>query len=129
MLTGQVTREKEAIVILEVQGRDGQAVKIEAAIDTGFNGFLTLPRALIDELELPFLGSAQAALGNGNQVEMDLFLAVARWTEGLRNMFVLEAEGGVLVGMLLLDGCRIILDVEEGGVVSIESLEEIRSRN
>ncbi len=129
MLRGRVTSDKEAIVALEVEGSDGKKAAVEAAIDTGFNGFLTLPQTLIDELDLRFLGTGQAALGDGNEVEMDLYLAALRWTEGVRNVFVLAAEGGVLVGMLLLDGCRLILDIEEEGAVSIESLEAIRSRN
>ncbi len=129
MLSGRVTPDKEAVVAFEVQGTDEKKVEVEAAIDTGFNGFLTLPKTLIEELDLRFLGTGQAALGDGNEVEMDLYLAALRWTEGVRNVFVLEAEGGVLVGMLLLDGCRVILDVEEEGTVSIESLEAIRSRN
>ncbi len=49
MLTGRVTSEREAIVLVEVLGPDGQSVHLEAGIDTGYNGFLTLPRSVIEE--------------------------------------------------------------------------------
>ena len=52
--------------------------------------------------------------------------AVIRWEGAPRDVLVLESEGGTLVGMALLDGHRFIMDVEEGGVVSIESLARIR---
>ena len=60
---------------------------------------------------------------------MDLFLAAVLWEGGSKDVLVLESEGGTLIGMALLGGCRVVMDVEEGGVVSIESLAEIRGLN
>ena len=34
----------EAVVALSLQGLEGQAQDIKAVIDTGYRGFLTLPR-------------------------------------------------------------------------------------
>ena len=129
MLTGYVTPDNEAVLPIEVLGADGRAFQIEAGIDTGYNGFLTLPKRVIEELDLTFVGPARAALGDGNEVRMDLFLAVVQWEDGPRDVLVLESEGGTLVGMALLDGCRVIMDIEEGGVVSVDSLAKIRSMN
>jgi hypothetical protein len=42
-------------------------------------------------------------------------------------VLVLETEGGTLVGMALLGGYRVIMDVEEGGMISIESFAKIRN--
>jgi clan AA aspartic protease len=129
MLTGHVTSDKEAVIPIEVLGAEGRMVKIEAGIDTGYNGFLTLPRTVIEDLDLTFVGPARAALGDGNEVRMDLFLAAIQWEDGPRDVLVLEAEGGILVGMALLGGNRVVMDVEEGGVVSIEPLAKIRGVN
>ncbi len=128
-MTGRINSANEAVVAIDVEGAEGQVVRLEGALDTGYNGFLTLPKPVIDELGLAFLGPAHAALGDGNEVEMDLFLAVVQWEGGPRNVLVLESEGGTLVGMAMLAGCRVILDVEEGGAVSIVLLEQIRSVN
>ena len=131
MLTGRVTAEREAVVSIEVAprlspsgglGPEEQTVVVEAGIDTGYNGFLTLPRALIDELGLPYVGTAGAELGDGNKVRMDLFLGAVRWEGEAREVLVLEAPGGVLLGMAMLYGSRVTLEVEENGAVRIEPL-------
>jgi clan AA aspartic protease len=129
MLTGRVTSDKEAVLPLEILGTGGQIFRVEAGIDTGFNGFLTLPGKVVEDLDLTYVGPARAALGDGNEVRMDLFLAAVQWEGGERDVLVLESEGGTLVGMAMLDGCRVVMDVEEGGAVSVESLVEIRGVN
>jgi clan AA aspartic protease len=127
MLTGRITAENEAVVCIQVLGPAGQVVPVEAAIDTGYDGFLTLPASLIRDLELPFKGTVRATLGDGNEVRMDLFLAAVAWEEEPCEVLVLAAEGGVLLGMAMLAGSRVTLDVEDEGAVTIESLAEIRS--
>ena len=42
----------EAVVALSLQGPERQAQNIEAIIDIGYSGFLTLPTALVTELGL-----------------------------------------------------------------------------
>jgi predicted aspartyl protease len=50
MITGIVTGAREAVISLTVRGPNGQEQEIEAVIDTGFDGSLTLPLALITAL-------------------------------------------------------------------------------
>lgn len=128
MLTGRITAEREAVVRFQVLGPAGQATAVEAVIDTGFDGYLTLPAVLIRDLDLPFLGTT-ATLGDGNSVSMALHLASVAWEEEPGEVLVLAAEGGVLAGMALLAGNRVILDVEEDGAVTIESLATVRGVN
>lgn len=127
MLTGRVTPDKEAVVSVQVIGQARQIALVEAAIDTGYDGFLTLPSALIRDLDLPFAGTARATLGDGNEVGMDLYLGAVVWDEEPCEVLVLAAEGGVLMGMALLAGSRVTLDVEDDGAVTIESLAKVRN--
>jgi clan AA aspartic protease len=129
MVTGHLTSGKEAVVPIDVLGPPGQVAHVEAAIDTGYDGFLTLPAALIHDLSLLFAGYARALLGDGNEVRMEVFKAAVLWDDRPIEVLVLAAEGGVLLGMELLTGSRVTLDVEEGGAVTIESLEKIRGVN
>lgn len=122
MLTGRVTPQRDAVVKIEVLGPTGRSVGLEAAIDTGYNGFLTLPRRLIEEFGLTFVGTAGAALGDGNDVRMDLYVAAVRWENRTRDILVLEAAGDVLLGMAMLEGSRVTMDVKENGSVLIEPL-------
>lgn len=122
MITGVVTPSHEAIIRLQVRGGGGHEDTVDAAIDTGFNGFPTLPPRLVSELLLQFAGTTRATLGDGSEIQMDVFEAVVLWDGHERHVVVLTAGGGALVGMSMLTGCRVTLDVEEGGSVTIEAL-------
>ena len=65
MIEGVVNANYEPVISLSVQGPSGQKREIEAVVDTGFNGFLTLPPALVSELGLPFRIRGAAMLANG----------------------------------------------------------------
>jgi len=129
MLTGRVTSEKEAVVQIRVLGPAGQTALVEAAIDTGYDGFLTLPAPLIRDLALQFAGTERVMLADGKEVSMDLYVGAVVWEEQPSEVLVLGSEGGVLLGMSMLAGSRMTLDVEEDGVVTIESLATVRSVN
>ncbi len=123
MISGVVTANGEAIIRLEILGSNGGREEIEAILDTGFNRSLTLPGRLVDELHLPEVGSQTATLADGSEVLMDVHLARILWHEGREHeVLVLRADGGPLLGMELLYGNRVILDVIEDGEVSINVL-------
>ena len=120
MITGRVTALREAIVDLTVAGPTQRRQVIEAVLDTGFNGFLTLPNHVVRTLGLPFVGNRRATLGDGSIVALDLYLATVFWHEQEREVLVLRADGGPLVGMALLYGNRVVLHVIDDGEVLIE---------
>jgi clan AA aspartic protease len=120
MITGRVTALREAIVGLAVTGPNQRQQVIEAVLNTGFNGFLTLPNHVVRALGLPFVGNRRATLGDGSIVALDLYLATVFWHEQEREVLALQADGGPLVGMALLSGNRVVLHVIDDGDVLIE---------
>ena len=50
MIQGEVNAAYEAVVTLPLQDPEGRTRDIEAVVDTGYSGFLTLPTGLVDEL-------------------------------------------------------------------------------
>ena len=122
MITGLVTSNREAVIHIVVRGSRSQGSQVEAVIDTGFNGFLTLPSLLITDLELPFAGAIRATLGDGSETHFDVFEATVLWDNQEREIVVVAAEGEALVGMSMLAGYRVSLEVEDGGAVTIEAL-------
>ena len=68
MITGSVNSALEATLRLAAHDPTGQAHEFEAVIDTGFNGFLTLPPALIAALGLPWLCRQDGQLADGSVV-------------------------------------------------------------
>ena len=122
MITGKITANREAIIELEIIGSNQKRENVEAVIDTGFNGYLTLPNDLINYLKLQLAGSRHVTLGDGNVVVLDMYLAKVLWHRQEREVLILEAEGGPLVGMSLLYGSRVMLEVVANGDVTIASL-------
>ena len=68
MITGIVNPNREAVLRLKVQGPNGQEEEIEAVIDTGFTGELTLPPDVIARLGLTWLTQGQAGMANGQKI-------------------------------------------------------------
>ena len=121
MIIGKITENREALIDLEVIGVNWRQ-SIVATIDTGFDGYLTLPLYLINRVGLRPAGYRQATLGDGNRVVFNLFRAKVVWLSITREVPVLQVDGDPLVGMVLLDGNRLIMDVVKDGQVSIENL-------
>ncbi len=122
MITGLVTRKREIVIALAVRGPAGQEVLLETVLDTGFNGFLTLPAALISQLGLPKAGEISATLGDGSNLMTNLFEAKVFWDGYEREVFALQIEGGELIGMSLLWGHRLMLEAKVNGRATIETL-------
>jgi clan AA aspartic protease len=118
MIEGTV-RNREALVELTIAGPTGLRLQIEAVIDTGYNGYLTLPESLVNTLQLPFSGHRRGMLADGSVIRLDVFLASLSWRDAEMDILVLTSSGSPLLGMSLLDGNRLSVDVAEGGDVSI----------
>ena len=121
MITGKITSDLDAVIEVEVVGSD-QKEKIAAIIDTGFYGFLILPSDLINRLTLQRIGNQPVFLGDGNEVDFNVYLAKVLWDGEEREVTALESDAGPLIGMSLLYGSRVILNVINGGDVSINAL-------
>jgi clan AA aspartic protease len=122
VITGHVNSNPEAVVSLVVRGPDGQEKEIEAVIDTGFTGEITLPLDLITELGLPFIGQSRAVLGDGSEILYDMFEVSVIWSGGARLVNVDAAETEPLLGMDLLLDHELAIQVVPGGTVSIRPL-------
>jgi clan AA aspartic protease len=103
-------------------GTGGQIEEIEAVIDTGFNGFLTLPATLTALLGLPFHHEEEALLADGEPVLFAVHSVNAIWDGSAREILAMETGGDALVGMALLEGYRLTIDAIDDGRVVIEAL-------
>lgn len=122
MITGVVTAAGMAVIPLTLQDTIGYEAPLEAIVDTGFNGFLTLPLPQIAKLGFPYEGNIEVVLGDGRAVNVDAFLGTVVWEGHVREGTVIAADGTPLIGMALLAGSRLCLEVTDGGPVTIERL-------
>ena len=121
MIEGVVNDAYEAVVALSLQGPTGQVQDIEAVIDTGYSGFLTLPTTLVTELGLPFAYVGRALLANDDEVSFDVHDVTVLW-DGQPRHVKADATGSTpLVGMLLLDRHDLNIEVERGGRVVVQA--------
>lgn len=107
---------------IDLSGPTGQVVATDALIDTGFDGSLSLPASLIDELNLTWLQRGRAILADGNETLFDMYEATIIWDGESRRIIVDEAETAPLVGMRLLAGHEVMIRVQVGGRITISAL-------
>lgn len=122
MITGTVSADREAIIQLKVIGSSQQEQLIDAVIDTGFTGFLTLPPAFITLLNLPFHSRQQVILGDGNVHPLDVHTGTLEWDGQQRRIEIDAADTTPLVGMALMYGYKLTVEDIDGGSVTIELL-------
>lgn len=96
--------------------------EVEAIIDTGFNGILTLPPPLIATLDLPFHRRGRVILADGSESFFDVHEATVIWDERPRRVAVGATDAKPLIGMSLLNGYELTVQVVDGGSVFIRAL-------
>ncbi len=122
MISGAVNARREPVVRLELRSPQGERQEIEVIIDTGFNGFLTLPHAVIVRLALPYLGRGRAILADGREVLLEIYEGVVVWDGQPRAVEADATPGAALLGMGMLEGNDLWIRAIEGGTVRIEAL-------
>jgi clan AA aspartic protease len=122
MITG-IVKSRAACVRLRVRGPFGWEERIEPVIDTGYNGWLTLPARLITVLKLPWKTVARGTLADGSEGVFEVFEAQVVWDRRLRSIPVHKADTGPLIGMGLLKGYELRMQVCSRGKVTIKRLK------
>ena len=122
MIDGLVSAYREAVIPVTVRGLEEQEQEVEAVIDTGFDGWLTLPASLIATLRLPWRRRGRAMLADGSEALFDVYDATVIWDGRLRRIAVDCVDSDPLVGMSLLDGYELTVQVIVGGIVGMKAL-------
>jgi clan AA aspartic protease len=122
MISGVVNPNLEAVVRIGVQDTGGQPHDVDAVIDTGFSGFLTLPPRLLTLLGLVWLCRQQGILADGSLHVFDVYTVTILWDGQLRPVELEAVDASPLIGLSLLQGHELRVQVVNGGSVSIESL-------
>ena len=123
MIEGKVDDNLEARIELSLELLGGDVAVIDATIDTGYSGKLVLPRSLLEESGLPMLTLRRVMLADGTFDEWPRYDAVVLWHGVRTHVDILGSEGEILVGMELMKGSRLTIDIAEGGRVEIEPFE------
>ena len=121
MITGMV-RGEDAMLSLTLRGFNGEETVLEMVVDTGFNGSLSLPLRVIEELNLLKRDEAYVVQADGTTVLEDLYTVIVVWDGIERPVPTIASEGDLLVGMELMTGYNLSIDVADGGDVFLRRI-------
>lgn len=107
---------------LTLPGRNGSFV-VEFIVDTGFDGELALPPSLVARLETEIAGCQTLSLADGTTLFSPYYRVVIEDWEGEERLTeILLLDGQPLLGVNLLHGYLLQIEMTEGGEVEIEAL-------
>jgi clan AA aspartic protease len=121
MIVG-IVQGREPRIRLTIRGLRGRQQEIEAVVDTGYTGWLTLPPHVIGALNLPWRSFGCGTLADGSVSLFDVYQAKVVWDGRVRSVFVDEFAATPLVGMALLKGREFRMQARARGRVTIKPL-------
>ena len=124
-MTGYVSaKEPEPRLTVTILDNRGTTVPIEAVIDTGFTGYMTLPIEIVSALGLERTRERMMRLADGSARRFRAYSAKIMWHGNMITISAPAMPGKPLIGMALLLGSDVAMAVREGGLVSITEPSE-----
>ena len=118
MMNGTVSASLLAMLTIQVKGEEGQTETVEAIVDTGYNGYITLPPFVLQSLSaLPLPDKGIATLADGSEVETTAYLVRVVWDGTEKIVTADEAVGIPLIGMELMLDYVVTVEAWNGGQV------------
>ncbi len=122
MLRGVVNFRCQAVVRIRVRSPNGTECDVNAIIDSGFTASLTLPATVVNALGLTRKSGGTGRLADGSVSEFDISAAEVNWGGAWRAVLISCVGKEPLLGMRLLAGHELAIDVVPDGLVEITPL-------
>ena len=121
MVSGTV-RDLIPVVPVTILDRRGNPRQFQAILDTGFIGTVSLPQSSIQRLGLTDPLQESVTFANGTTEQCNIYPATALWNGERYAVSIYQLGPEPFIGMELLNGARVTMDVREDGLVAIEPL-------
>ncbi len=95
---------------------------LSCVIDTGFNGYLTLPPQAVSAMNLPLYSNTGVRLADGSETLLAVHVATIVWDNVEKVVLILASGYKPLLGTALMRGYHLEIDFEDNGLVSLEKL-------
>lgn len=122
MIIGQVNEKYTPTIPIDLRDRNRRMRRFEIPIDTGFEGFLMLPKDLIFRLGGTFNRETSMTLANERADTFEEYIVEVFWVDQLLEVRTLASENETLIGVYLLAESHIEIDLTPGGTVTISEL-------
>ena len=110
---------REPRLTIAISSGEGDAVPVEAVIDTGFTEFLSLPPSLIRTLGLERGQDMELSTAGGRVIKSPTYSATVDWHGSNRRIRVIALADRPLIGMSLLWNSDIAIAARAGGRVVV----------
>jgi clan AA aspartic protease len=109
MLKGRVNRQGEPVISIQLILRNRPS-NLNAVIDTGFNGYLSVPRRLLIRSKWLAIGTEKFEIATGALVEQEIYLEII--FDGQRGPVysVMTEAQDILIGTKLLRGKTLVVN-------------------
>ena len=121
MISGSVS-DRHALVPVTFRFPDRPDLTIEFVVDTGFTDYLCLPPEAVAVLGLPYEYDQPANLADNSEVLLPVHGAVIVGNGQERTIGLLATGRRPLLGTALLDGQELVVQFQQGGLVTIDDL-------
>jgi clan AA aspartic protease len=121
MISGLVISD-EGRIRLKVKRHRGREYEIDAVIDTGYTGSLTLPPSVVAALGLRWRSMDRFTLADGSECVFDVYTAQVVWDGRARKVLITEVDAEPLIGMRQLRGFELKMQVRYRGKITIKRL-------
>ncbi|MDE2838876.1 MAG: clan AA aspartic protease [Chloroflexota bacterium] len=115
-------RGREALIRMLIVDKARTEQPVTVVLDTGFTGYLALPHPMIRQFGLTSEGEGRITLADGSVQTHDIYRTAVVWHGERQTIPILGMGDKPLIGMRLLTGSRVTMDVVDGGPVTIEPL-------
>lgn len=106
MLKGRVNRQGEPVISIQLILRDRPII-----IDTGFNGYLSVPRRLLTGSKWLAIGTEKFEIATGSVVEQEIFLGEISFDGKRGPVYSVATEAqDILIGTKLLRGKSLVVN-------------------
>ena len=123
MVVGQITAAREIVFRLAVFDRHEEAHEFRVILDTGFDGYLTLPPTVADALGLPEIEQRRIFVGGDQEELVAVYKAAIEWDGQRRDITVYGLETQPVIGMALIYGYDVHFHAIDGGVATLIALQ------
>ena len=110
MLKGRVNRYGEPVISIQLIRRN-RPTNLTAGIDTGFNGYLSVPRRLLRRSKWLAIGTEKFEIATGALVEQEIYLGEAIFDGRRGPAYVVSTEAqDILIGTKMLRGKTLVVN-------------------
>jgi clan AA aspartic protease len=122
VITGRIDGRRAVLSLTLLSPDRHTRESIDFTLDTGFDGFLTVPAAIVASPRLGEAGLVIVTLADGSDIDVPVYTGRVEWDGASRDVDVLATDGRPLLGTRMLSGHEVVVQFVAGEDVIVRPL-------